>query len=245
MRLDALELDDGGRRRHRRDDFLDSSIRSRRSRIAAPRRARGCTSTPLMQVPRWFCPELRWAFEGRRPRRLLVVNAHKWMFTHGLLADLDEPADEFRDAFSLVPSTCGRRTRPAFNISEYGPAWSPLPQPRLWAVLCAATARKAAPRIREAIRLAELFEGWVLARAGWEPCAAAVLRREASRRGPRGERGDPRARERERRDLHLAHEAERPLRPPACGRERAHDGGGRPPGVDVHVTFGKSTITPA
>ena len=36
-----------------------------------------------------------------------------------------------------------------------------------------------------------------------------------------------RARERERRDLHLAHEAGRPLRAAARGRQRAHDRGGR------------------
>ena len=47
----------GGRRRHRRDDFLDLRRSGRRDRGSLRgRRARGCTSTPPTQAPRWSAP---------------------------------------------------------------------------------------------------------------------------------------------------------------------------------------------
>jgi hypothetical protein len=39
----------------------------------------------------------------------------------GLLAPLDEPPDEFRDAFSLVPEFLRTTDEGELNLSEYGP----------------------------------------------------------------------------------------------------------------------------
>src|SRR5437588_536226 len=57
-----------------------------------------------------------------------------------------------------------------------------------------------------------------------------------ARRLRRGERGAARARQPDRRALPLAHEARRPARPPARGRQPAHDGGRRPPRLGGSAT---------
>ena len=119
------------------------------------------------------CPELRWAFEGIDRADSLVVNAHKWMFTpmDCSLIWTSRP-DEFRDAFSLVPEYLRTTDEAAFNISEYGPALGRrFRSLKLWAVLRCYGAEGLRSRIREAIRLAELFEGWVRDEPGWELCA--------------------------------------------------------------------------
>ena len=119
------------------------------------------------------CPELRWAFEGVDRADSLVVNAHKWMFTpmDCSLIWTSRPA-EFRDAFSLVPEYLRTTDEAAFNISEYGPALGRrFRSLKLWAVLRCYGAEGLRSRIREAIRLAALFEGWVREEPGWELCA--------------------------------------------------------------------------
>ena len=157
------------------------------------------------------CPELRWAFDGVERADSLVVNAHKWMFTpmDCSLLWTSRPA-EFRDAFSLVPEFLRTTDEGELNLSEYGPALGRrFRSLKLWAILRCYGAEGLRARIREAIRLAELFEGWVRRRARLGAVrAAALLARLLPQGGRRrGERGDPRAGERERRDLHLAHEA--------------------------------------
>jgi aromatic-L-amino-acid/L-tryptophan decarboxylase len=119
------------------------------------------------------CPELRWAFEGVDRADTLVVNAHKWMF-----APMDcsllwtSRPDEFRDAFSLVPEYLRTTDEAAFNISEYGPALGRrFRSLKLWAILRCYGREGLQARIREAIRIAELFEGWVADEPGWEVCA--------------------------------------------------------------------------
>ncbi len=119
------------------------------------------------------CPELRWAFEGVERADSLVVNAHKWMFTpmDCSLLWTSRPA-EFREAFSLVPEYLRTMDEGAFNLSEYGPALGRrFRSLKLWAVLRCYGREGLQARIREAIRLAALFEGWVREEPGWELCA--------------------------------------------------------------------------
>ena len=118
-------------------------------------------------------PELRWAFEGVERADSLVINAHKWLFTpmDCSLLWTSRPA-EFRDAFSLVPEYLRTTDEDAFNISEYGPALGRrFRSLKLWAILRCYGAEGLRNRICEAIRLAELFEGWVRDEPGWELCA--------------------------------------------------------------------------
>jgi aromatic-L-amino-acid/L-tryptophan decarboxylase len=134
------------------------------------------------------CPELRWAFEGVDRADSLVVNAHKWMFTPMDCSLLwTSRPDEFRDAFSLIPEYL--RTpdeEDALSLSEYGPALGRrFRSLKLWAVLRCYGRSGLQARIREAIRLAELFEGWVRDEPGWElsaprPFSVVCFRREGT-----------------------------------------------------------------
>ena len=118
------------------------------------------------------CPELRWAFEGVDRADSLVVNAHKWM-----LVPVDcslvwsRRPDVLRDAFSLVPEYL--RTADAVDsLGEYGPALGRRFRAlKLWAVLRCYGREGLQRMIREHVRLAELFEGWVRDEPGWEICA--------------------------------------------------------------------------
>jgi aromatic-L-amino-acid decarboxylase len=134
------------------------------------------------------CPELRWAFEGVDRADSLVVNAHKWMFTpmDCSLLWTSRPAD-FRAAFSLIPEYL--RTpdaEDALSLSEYGPALGRrFRSLKLWAILRCYGRSGLQARIREAVRLAALFEDWVRDEPGWELCAprpfsVVCFRREAS-----------------------------------------------------------------
>jgi aromatic-L-amino-acid decarboxylase len=119
------------------------------------------------------CPELRWAFDGVDRADSLVVNAHKWMFTpmDCSLLWTSRPR-EFREAFALIPEYLRTTDEDALNISEYGPALGRrFRSLKLWAVLRCYGREGLQRRIREAIRLAELFEGWVRDEPGWELCA--------------------------------------------------------------------------
>jgi aromatic-L-amino-acid decarboxylase len=79
---------------------------------------------------------------------------------------------EFREAFTLVPEFLRTTDEGAFNLSEYGPALGRrFRSLKLWSVLRCYGREGLQARIREAIRLAELFEGWVRDAPGWELCA--------------------------------------------------------------------------
>ena len=120
------------------------------------------------------CEEHRWAFAGVERADSLVVNAHKWMLTpmDCSLLWTSRPAD-FRAAFSLVPEYL--RTpdeEDALSLSEYGPALGRrFRSLKLWAVLRCYGRAGLQQAIREHVRLAELFEGWVREEPGWELCA--------------------------------------------------------------------------
>jgi aromatic-L-amino-acid/L-tryptophan decarboxylase len=120
----------------------------------------------------WVCPELEWSRAGVERADSLVVNAHKWLFTPMDCSLLWTSRPEaLRSAFSLVPEYL--RTRDEVdNISDYGPALGRrFRSLKLWAVLRCYGREGLQARIREAIRLAELFEGWVGEEPGWELCA--------------------------------------------------------------------------
>ena len=117
----------------------------------------------------WVCPELRWSQEGVARADSLVVNAHKWLFTpmDCSLLWTSRPED-FRRAFSLVPEFL-RTSEEVDSLSEYGPALGRRFRAlKLWAVLRCYGRDGLQARIREAVRLAELFESWIEAEPRWE-----------------------------------------------------------------------------
>ena len=118
------------------------------------------------------CPELRPLFAGWERADSIVVNPHKW-----LLVPMDCSAiwtrrpEDFRRAFSLVPEYL-RVSEEVTSLSEYGPALGRRFRAlKLWAVLRCYGREGLQERIREAVRLAALFEEWVEAEPGWEVCA--------------------------------------------------------------------------
>ena len=120
----------------------------------------------------WVCPEMRWSQAGVEHADSLVVNPHKWLFVPADCSALwtSRPAD-FRAAFSLVPEYL-RTADDADNLSDYGPALGRrFRSLKLWAVMRCYGRSGLQERIREAIRLAALFEEWVGAAEGWELCA--------------------------------------------------------------------------
>jgi aromatic-L-amino-acid/L-tryptophan decarboxylase len=118
------------------------------------------------------CPELRPLFAGWERADSVVVNPHKW-----LLTPLDcstfwtRRPDDLRRAFSLVPEFL-RVQEDVVSLSEYAiPLGRRFRALKLWAVLRCYGRSGLQERIREAIRLAALFEGWVRDEPGWELCA--------------------------------------------------------------------------
>jgi aromatic-L-amino-acid/L-tryptophan decarboxylase len=133
------------------------------------------------------CPEFRWAWAGIERADSVVVNPHKWLFTPVDCSALwTRRPDELHAAMTLVPEYLRTGDEDALNLSEYGPALGRRFRAlKLWAVLRCYGREGLQERIREAVRLAELFEGWVRDEAGWElaaprPFSVVCFRREGS-----------------------------------------------------------------
>jgi aromatic-L-amino-acid decarboxylase len=118
------------------------------------------------------CPELRHHFSGWERADSVGMNPHKWL---GVPMDCSvlwtRRQDEFRRAFSLVPEFL-RSPDDAVNLSEVSiPLGRRFRALKLWAVLRCYGRSGLQERIREHLRLAERFEGWVRDEAGWEVTA--------------------------------------------------------------------------
>jgi aromatic-L-amino-acid decarboxylase len=134
----------------------------------------------------WICEEERWSADGVELADSLVVNPHKWLLvpTDCSLVWTARP-DEWREAFTLTPEYL-RTDDEAFSLADYGP---PLGRRfrslKLWAVLRCYGAEGLRAILREHIKLAEVFAGWVEESEGWELVAPrrfslVVFRREGS-----------------------------------------------------------------
>jgi aromatic-L-amino-acid decarboxylase len=133
------------------------------------------------------CPEFRSAWEGIERADSVVVNPHKWLFTPVDCSALwTRRPDDLHAAMTVVPEYLRSGDEDALNLSEYGPALGRRFRAlKLWAVLRCYGRKGLQARIREAVRLAELFETWVSAEAGWEVVAprrfsVVCFRREGS-----------------------------------------------------------------
>jgi aromatic-L-amino-acid/L-tryptophan decarboxylase len=120
----------------------------------------------------WVCPELRWSQAGVEHADSLVVNAHKWLFTPmDCSLFWTRKPEALRAAFSLVPEYL-RTSDEAESLSDYGPALGRrFRSLKLWAVLRCYGREGLQTRIREAVRLGEVFEELVHGEPGWEICA--------------------------------------------------------------------------
>ncbi|HWH06404.1 MAG TPA: pyridoxal-dependent decarboxylase [Gaiellaceae bacterium] len=117
-------------------------------------------------------PELRHHFEGWERADSVVVNPHKWLYVPMDCSTLwTRRPDDLRAAFSLVPEYL-RVSEEVTSLSEYSPALGRRFRAlKLWTVLRCLGRSGLQERIREAIRLAALFEEWVRAEPGWEVVA--------------------------------------------------------------------------
>jgi aromatic-L-amino-acid decarboxylase len=132
------------------------------------------------------CPELRSYFAGWERADSVVVNPHKWLLTPMDCSTLwTRRPDDLREAFSLVPEYL-RVGEEVTSLSEYSPVLGRRFRAlKLWAVLRCYGREGLQERIREAIRLAALFEDWVRAEPGWEvtaprPFSLVCFRRDCS-----------------------------------------------------------------
>ena len=132
------------------------------------------------------CPELRPLFAGWERADSIVVNPHKWLATPMDCSALwTRRPDAFRDAFSLVPEYL-RVADEVVSLSEVAvPLGRRFRALKLWTVLRCFGRDGLQAMIREHVRLAELFEGWVHDEPGWEVAAPrgfslVCFRRDAS-----------------------------------------------------------------
>jgi aromatic-L-amino-acid/L-tryptophan decarboxylase len=118
------------------------------------------------------CPELRGHFAGWERADSVVINPHKWLLTPMDCSTFwTRRPDDLRAAFSLVPEYL-RVSEEVASLSEYSPVLGRRFRAlKLWAVLRCYGREGLQERIREAIRLGELFESWVRAEPGWEVTA--------------------------------------------------------------------------
>ncbi len=122
--------------------------------------------------PAAICPELRPLFAGWERADSIVVNPHKWLATPMDCSALwTRRIEDFRRAFSLVPEYL-RSPDDAVNLSEVSvPLGRRFRALKLWVVLRCFGREGLQERIREHVRLADLFASWVEAEPGWEVVA--------------------------------------------------------------------------
>lgn len=134
-------------------------------------------------------PEMRWVLDGVDRADSFLVNPHKWLFTPvDLSAFYSRRLDVVRDAFTLVPEYLrtmeGDTVR---NYMDYGPQLGRRFRAlKLWFVLRTYGREGIITRLREHIRLAKLFAGWVESDPAWELMAPAPFSTVCFRAHPDG-----------------------------------------------------------
>ena len=123
-------------------------------------------------------PELRHVLDGCDRADSLVMNPHKWLFVPLDLSVLFTRRPEVvRAAFSLVPDylrTPEEAVAP--NLMDYGVSLGRRFRAlKLWLVMRTYGTEGLAARIREHVRLAQLFRSWVEADEDWEVVAPSPL----------------------------------------------------------------------
>jgi aromatic-L-amino-acid decarboxylase len=122
------------------------------------------------------CPELRHHFAGWERADSIVMNPHKWLAVPMDCSALwTRRVDAFRDALSLVPEFL-RVSEEVVSLSEVAiPLGRRFRALKLWTVLRCYGREGLQAMIREHVRLAELFEGWVRDEPGWEVAAPRMF----------------------------------------------------------------------
>ena len=123
-------------------------------------------------------PELRSVLDGCDRADSLVMNPHKWLFVPLDLSVLYTRRPEVvRAAFSLVPDYL-RTPEEAIapNLMDYGVSLGRRFRAlKLWLVMRTYGTEGLAEKIREHVRLAQVFRSWVEADEDWEVMAPSPL----------------------------------------------------------------------
>jgi aromatic-L-amino-acid/L-tryptophan decarboxylase len=108
-------------------------------------------------------PELRHVLDGCERADSLVVNPHKWMFTPiDCSASYTRHPQVWRQAFSLTPEYLKTAESEATNLMDYGVSLGRrFRSLKLWFVLRYFGRSGITDALREHLRLARVFEGWV------------------------------------------------------------------------------------
>jgi aromatic-L-amino-acid decarboxylase len=133
-------------------------------------------------------PELRGAFAGIELADSIVTNPHKILYCPLECSALFVRRPEaFRSTFSLVPPYLRTDDVGVTNYNDYGPQLSRrFRSLKLWFVLRYFGRRGLVARLREHVRLARLFAGWVEAAGGFELVQLPTLSTLCFRAHPEG-----------------------------------------------------------
>ncbi|CAG0935881.1 Tryptophan decarboxylase [Thermoflexales bacterium] len=121
-------------------------------------------------------PEMRWILQGIDRADSFVMNPHKWMFTPlDFSAFYTRHVETLKRAFSILPEylrTAEGDTQAVTNFMDYGVQLGRRFRAlKFWFIVRTFGVEGLVDRIREHLRLAKLFEGWVRATADWEVVA--------------------------------------------------------------------------
>jgi aromatic-L-amino-acid decarboxylase len=119
-------------------------------------------------------PEMQHVLNGCDRADSIIINPHKWMFVPmGLDAFYTRKPEALRRAFSLVPEYLRTsRDTQVENLMDYGvPLGRRFRALKLWFVLRYFGSEGIAARIREHLRLAQQFAGWIDAHPDFERMA--------------------------------------------------------------------------
>jgi aromatic-L-amino-acid decarboxylase len=116
------------------------------------------------------CEEFRWVLAGAERADSIVINPHKWLFTPMDCSCVWTRRPEvFFRAFSADPEYMPDRDTTVTDLKDYGPALGRRFRGlKLWAVLRWYGRDGLQELIREHVRLAQLFGGWIEETPGWE-----------------------------------------------------------------------------
>jgi aromatic-L-amino-acid decarboxylase len=115
------------------------------------------------------CPEFRWCLDGVAHADSIVVNPHKWLFTPMDCSTLWTRRPEALRAAFAAHGDYLAASEGAVDFRDHGPALGRRFRAlKLWTVLRCYGRDGLRALIREHVRLAALFEGWVRDEAGWE-----------------------------------------------------------------------------
>jgi len=122
--------------------------------------------------PTAIIPEMRSLFKGWERADSIVMNPHKWLFTPFDLSILYcKDLDQLKQAFSLVPEYL-KTTEEVRNGMDYGiQLGRRFRALKLWFVMRYFGREGLIERLREHIRLANLFASWVEQSSDWEMMA--------------------------------------------------------------------------